>query len=288
MKGAVHGIERHLSRIMAPRIIAKMTTLIGEGRTLFLSASHFSSALGGALQGGASALFSAGAHSRSDESIGLLVKGLDRERKHLLGFKTALSPAQTKMLSKKQEKISLLEAKASGSAGLSASEHKERLQLYREAYAIMGKEYVDVKGNARLKALTGKVDDLLAAPLRGAQKQRHESLERLRSRALERVQERPKSEAAKHQLRNISTQLKKLETQREIKALSSAEKREYDRLVDQINDSTKSEILLPSRKRLRLEQLTASIRFLEMQGALSGKTPSPNITPGRAAALYMS
>ena len=226
--------------------------------------------------GDAQSIFSNGDAALTKQSLKLSIKGLERERSKLLGFKTDLTPAQNKKLAELQKKIQDIESKAGDAKGLTIDELEERAELYKESYAILGKDYVDKESNTELQDLAEQVDELLAPKLRGAKKARLEQLRKLEEPALDAVVDSPESTTARLRLRNIKRQIQELTAPRDVSRLSPAERAEYDDLVERVNEVAKSEFLPDSRKKIRIEQISASISQLQAQEAAFGEDqPTP-------------
>lgn len=235
--------------------------------------------------GGAQSIFSNGDAALSKQTLKLSIKGLEREMNRLLGFKTDLTPVQNKKLAELQKQITDIEKKAGDTKGLSIEELEERARLYKESYSILGKDYVDKEADPRLQALTEQVDALLAPKLRGAKKVRLETLKKIEDSALDAVVDNPESETSRRRLRNIKRQIAELTAPRDVSKLSPDEKRDYDELVGKINDIAKTEFLLTSRKKIRVEQLRGSISNLKAQEAAFGDDQSKP-SPAQVARAY--
>lgn len=235
--------------------------------------------------GDATSVFSNSNTQNVRTSLEVSAKGLKRELDRLNGFKTDLTPAQKNILAKNQAEISEIEASVSDSKGLSEQEIQRRAQLFQESYRILGKDFVDQEQDPRLKALTDKVDALLEPKLRGGQKNRLDRLRTLEENAYQATLDAPGNETAVRRLRNIQSQVRELTIPRLVQQLSVSEKREYDDLVDQVNTVAKTEFILPSRERVRAEQLQTSLSQVEAQLAAVGG-PEIGPTPAQAARAY--
>lgn len=233
-----------------------------NAQSLFGSADNL---FGGA---GANSIFT-GSDANSGEAVRASLKGLERELNRLLGFKSDFPPAQKKRLDQLQTEIAAIE-KRGKDKGLDENEAKRRAERYQEAYAIMGKDYVDIGENEQLQALSDKVDALLEPRLQGAKKQRLERLRKLEDSFLDALGNNPKNETARRQLRNVKVQIGRLIPPRQISELSLSERREYDDLVEQINKMAGTEFLLESKKRMRADKIRASMAELEAQASALG------------------
>lgn len=257
-------------------VSASAAALFGSNGTLFANGS-----------GDVTTLFSKASEMSSRKSVDISIRSLQRERDRLLGFKTNLTPAQNKKLGELKEKILKIEEKSQSIKGLSAEDRKELTRLYNESHRILGKEYVDKKADPRLVALSNNVDKVRAPKLNPVQQKRLDNLMRLRENALSRVAGYPESETGYRFLKNINQQISVLNKPRDISQLSPGEKREYDSLVRKVNDIASVELLLPSRKAIRVEKLSASIDDMTRRSGFSA-SPQMGVTPGQAARVYAS
>ncbi len=206
----------------------------------------------------ADALFSAGL-STSVQANDLIVKSLQRDLDRLNGYKVDLSPSEQDRLASLQEQIGRINERASPDGVLSDSDATERTELYQKAYAILGKDYVDVKKDSTLTELMQKVDDLLEPKLRGAQKARLDRLRTLEANFLNDYDPGTVSNAKMQQIRNIQVQIRELTPPRKISTLSVTERADYNSLVEQINEKAGTDLLLNTRDRLKAEQIQATI-----------------------------
>jgi len=230
--------------------------LFGSGSQLFGAAD-------------ASAIFNGPSDATMREAVRASLKGLDRELNRLLGFKSDFTPAQQKRLDVLKAEIAKIEA-VGKEKGLDPNDAKRRAERYQEAYRIMGKDFVDVGTDPELEVLANAIDTLLEPKLQGAKKQRLERLRKLEENYLEALGRSPTSETLRRQLRNAKVQIGKLIPPRQIKELSLAERREYDALVEQINAAAGTEYQLDSKKRIRADQIRASMAELEVQASELG------------------
>lgn len=233
-----------------------------NAQTLFGSSADL---FGGA---GSNSIFTS-ADANSGEAVRASLKGLEREFNRLLGFKSDFPPAQKKRLDQLKSEIAAIEERGKES-GLDENEAKRRAERYQEAYAIMGKDYVDIGENEQLQELSDKVDALLEPKLQGAKKQRLDRLRKLEENYLDAVANNPNNETARRQLRNVKVQIGRLVPPRQISELSLSERREYDDLVEQINKMAGTEFLLESKKRMRADKIRASMSELEAQASALG------------------
>ncbi len=196
---------------------------------------------------------------KSFEANDLIAKGLKRDLDRLNGFKVDLTPSEKKELDQLQERIGRIAQRADPNGVLSDADARERQKLYQKAYKIMGKDYVDVKSDSKLKELMAKVDTLLEPKLRGPQAARLKQLRKLEENMLGGYEKGKTSNARINQIRNIQTQIRELTPPRKMTELSNSEKADYNKLVNEINKRAGSKLLLNSRDRARAEQIEASM-----------------------------
>lgn len=197
----------------------------------------------------------------------MVLKGLQDEIDRTMGFRTNLSVAEKQRLSELQSEITDLE-RLSQERRLSKLEFEKRADLYLRSYKILGKDYVDVQSDAFLKEKSAAVDDLLAPKLKGPPAKRLADLTKLKARLEDRVADRGERivETLLNQIRSVNRQISELTTPRAISELSPAERREHDRLVRDINAHAGQELLLDSRKKLKIERLQATIAAISAGG----------------------
>lgn len=236
--------------------------------------------------GDATSVFSSSNTNNVRTSLEVSAKGLKRELDRLNGFKTDLTPAQNEVLARNQAEITEIEQSVTDSQGLTSEQIQRRAELFQESYRILGKDFVDQEQDPRLKSLTDQVDALLQPNLRGAQKTRLDRLQTLEANAYQATLDAPGNETAVRRLRNIQSQVRELTVPRLVQELSVSEKREYDALVDQVNEVAKTEFVLPSRKRMRAEQIQSSLSQVEAQLAAVG-TPEIGPTAAQAVRAYL-
>lgn len=193
----------------------------------------------------------------------LITKGLKREIDRLQGFKVDITPANARRLADLQTRIARLEANA-GPDGLSLDQHDDRAGLFREAYEILGKPYVDVESDATLKQLVGLVDTLLEPKLQGAKKQRLENLRKLEENYFNQFAVGNATKTLARRIANVQRQIESLTPPRRISELNFAERSAYNQLVEQINRRAGHEYLMPAAKREKAERLQ------ETMGKLGG------------------
>lgn len=191
----------------------------------------------------------------------LISKGLKREIDRLQGFKVDITPADARRLADLQARIGRLEANA-GPNGLSTDQLNDRAALFREAYEILGKPYVDVERDPTLKQLVGLVDTLLEPKLNPAKQQRLENLRKLEENYYNQFARGNSSKTLAQRIANVQQQIKSLTPPRKIKELNFEERAAYDKLVEQINRRAGQEYLMPAVKREKAERLQETMQTL--------------------------
>ncbi len=220
--------------------------------TLFGSSSDF---FGPAT---ADALFSAGL-ANGVQANELIVASLQRDLDRLNGYRVDLPPSEQQELASLQEKIGRINGRVRPDGTLSASDADERARLYRDAYKILGKDYVEVKNDRYLSELMQKVDTLLEPRLQGEQKARLERLRAMEANLLGSFEPGNTSASSINHIRNIQTQIRELTPPRKMSQLSVTEKADYNRLVNQINTKAGTDLLLNSVDRLKAEKIQDTI-----------------------------
>lgn len=195
------------------------------------------------------------------DSSQLIKKSLKREIDRLQGYKTNLTPAESKRLAKLQTDIQRIKENA-GPDGLSLEQRDERAELYRQANDILGKPYVDVEADPELSALVKQVDTLLETQYRGPTKKRLENLRALEGKFYDAYFAGNSSATLARQIANVKTQITRLAAPRPMDALSASERRDYDALVEKVNARAGYEYLMPSRKRARAESLQKTMNSM--------------------------
>lgn len=193
-----------------------------------------------------------------------LINAQVRERERLQGFRTDLQPDQRRELDRLQTRIAEIESEASG-GGLSADQVTERADLFLEAFAILGKDFVDIENDENLSPINDQIETLLEPELRGAPKKRLESLRSLKAALEAQIADGNSSNAVTSQFTNVVRQIDSLVPARLQSELSPAERREYDALVEQANEIAGTEVLQDSRTQQRIEELQESIDTLQGQ-----------------------
>ncbi|MEC9368316.1 MAG: hypothetical protein VX871_06430 [Pseudomonadota bacterium] len=191
----------------------------------------------------------------------LIARGLKREIDRLQGFKVDITPADARRLADLQTRIARLEANA-GPDGLSTDAFNDRAALFREAYDILGKPYVDIDKDPTLKQLVGLVDTLLEPKLNPASRQRLENLRKLEENYFNQFSRGNTSKTLAARIANVQQQIKVLTPPRKIKELNFEERAAYDKIVEQINLRAGQEYLMPAAKREKAERLAETMATL--------------------------
>jgi len=218
-----------------------------------------------------------GGGNDSARAAKLSIGAMEREVKRIRGYKLELTPADNDRLAKLQERIEQINKRASDGS-VRADELDERTELYREADSILGKPSADVETDGTIEDLGVKIHDLLLPRLNRVDARRLETLETLRNGLTAQLDENPDSRTARKQYQNVSRQIKKLTPPRQIHQLSVAERREYDDLVEQVNNHAGAKLELNSRDSMRVYQLEQSIEDLR-----ASLPPDPAGQPSSAA-----
>lgn len=187
-----------------------------------------------------------------------------REINRIRGYKLQLTPAENQKLSQIQQKIQEIGSRAA--QGIARpDEFEDRAELFREADRIIGKPTVDVEADTVLADLNAKIEALLQPKLPKAVAQRVESLERIKSSYEDKIAENPDSRTNIAQIQSLSRIITELKPLREVSELSQAERREYDELVQQVNDHAGAKIELTSKEAIKVAALQSSISQLSSQ-----------------------
>lgn len=198
-------------------------------------------------------IFSASLGNSADKNA-LTLKALERDIKRLQGLKVDITPADAKQLAKLEDEIKRIEKRA-GPDGLSSSDIETRSELYRDAFKILGKEFVDLEADQTLKNLSKAVDKLLEPKLVGEKNDRLERLRRLSNNLEVAFIGGNRSKTLLTQLANVQKQISDLVPPRLISELSLSDKRAYDILVAKVNERAGVEMILPAKKREQIEKI---------------------------------
>lgn len=216
----------------------------------------------------ANAIFSA-AQAGGANGNQLVVDGLNRDIQRIQGFRTVTSQADNQRLAELRAEIQAIENSATP-IGFEDQTKARRVELYTQAYRILGKTYVDIEGDVTLSRYKDQIDALLEPRLVGAKKTRLDQLRSLEAQA-RRDFFASGSETIVRRLNNLAGQISQLVPPRLIGELSASERQQYDRLVSEANAYAGTEVFLPSTKMLKIENLQRTI------GRIAQGAPSPGI-----------
>lgn len=175
-------------------------------------------------------------------------------------YKLRLTPAENKRLADIQEEIQQLDAKAANGT-IRSDEIEDRSELFREADTIIGKPSAEVEADATLEGLRQQIDDLLAPKLQGTQARTLERLERVKV-VLEEQLADGGGDIIRQQFRNISRQIAELAPPRQVGELSLAEQRQYEELVEEVNNYAGAKLVLNVQESIRVANLERAINDL--------------------------
>lgn len=240
-------------------------------------ANGISSSVFGA--GDATSFFSIGVSqgaTDAQQAAKVSIDAAKREINRIRGYKLQLTPAENKRLADIQTEIGELDKKAADGT-IRADEIEDRSELFREADIIIGKPSAEVEADSTLEGLRQQIDDLLAPKLNGAQERRIEQLERVKANFEEQL-ENGAGDIVRQRFRSISRQIQELAPPRQVSQLSVAEKTEYDRLVQEVNDYAGGKLVLNAQESARVASLERTIDQLS-----SSLPPDPSTQPTSAA-----
>lgn len=226
----------------------------------------------------ASSLFSigvSGGATDAQQAAKVSVDAAKTEINRIRGYKLRLTPAENQRLADIQEDIRELDAKAANGT-IRADEIEDRSELFLEADTIIGKPSAGVEADSTLEGLRQQIDDLLAPRLQGSQLRRFEQLERFKTN-LEEQLENGAGDIVRQQFRNVSRQIQELSPPRQIGQLSIAEQREYERLVEEVNNYAGAKLVLNVQESIRVAALENTINELS-----SSLPPDPSSQPTAA------
>ena len=206
---------------------------------------------------------SAGA-TPAQQSAQSTITAQKREINRIRGYKLQLTPAENQQLSKIQQKIQEIGARAAQGIAR-ADEFEDRAELFRQADEIIGKPTVDVEADTVLAKLNAAIETLLQPKLSKAVANRVETLERIKSTFEDKIADNPESRTNLSQLQSISRIITELKPLRPVSQLSQAERKTYDDLVQQVNDHAGAKIELSSKEAIRVADLQRSISELSSQ-----------------------
>lgn len=197
----------------------------------------------------------------------MVLKGLQDEIDRTLGYRTDLSISEKQNLADLQAEIEQFNQFAQARS-LTTNELKERGDLYVEAYAILGKDYVDVAADEFLTEKTEELGELMARKPVGDEAKRLARLETMVEGITNRVEELGETGADIYyaQLRSLSRSIQLLTAPRDITELSRDEIRRHDEIADEINAYAGEELQIDSDKRFKIARLQDSMRAIQAGG----------------------
>ncbi len=212
-----------------------------------------------------------GGASQSQIAAKSIIASNEREINRIRGYKIQLTPADNQRLKKIREKI--LELNDKTSAGKTTPfDFESRKKLLAEADKIIGKPSADVEADTVLAGLRKQIDDLLIVKLSPAVEKRVKTLETLKDSFEAQINRNSNAVTPQLQVQNVIRQIRNLTPARNINQLSTAERREYDGLVKQVNDHVEAKLLLDSRESIKVFNLQTTIN--ELQATLPEDTGS--------------
>ncbi len=200
----------------------------------------------------------------------MILKGLQDEIDRTLGYRTDLSVTEKQKLADLQSKITGYNKNAEVRS-LTKEELSERADLYVEAYAILGKDYVDVAADEFLTEKTDELSELMKTQPVGANAKRLDRLQTMYDNYTARVDDADGANADTYYLplRSISYQIQKLTAPRSIDQLSAEEVRRHDEIADEINNHAGQELQIKSDKRLKILRLQKTMEMIREGGGVN-------------------
>ena len=195
-----------------------------------------------------------------------IVDASKREINRIKGYKPVLNPAEKKKLGELQKKILAIEKKSSAGT-VREDELDDRRAYLKEADQIIGKPSAftetDEATDQKLADLAQKVQLLLNPKLDPATEKRVNSLISIKKSIETSLSKNPESATLRAQFQNVAKLVEQLNPPRAVSSLSVSERREYDDLVVQINETAGAHVQLSSRDSIRVATLEDTI--LKMQ-----------------------
>lgn len=221
--------------------------------------------------GNANNLFAANLQASSSITVSAndaVLKGLQDEIDRTFGYRTNLSVAEKQQLADLQTKITDIE-KLAATRALTNDEISQRADLYVESYKILGKDYVDVSGDAFVQQQLAALDDLLATKPVGADARRLENLQTIEQTLSDDINsagDKGATETTTARLISVKKQIAALTAPRKMSQLTISERNAHDDIVNAINDHVGQEFQLTSDKKLKIERLQATIDAISSGG----------------------
>lgn len=218
-----------------------------------------------------------GGGNEGQQAAKVAVEAAQTEINRIRGYKVRLTPSDKQRLSKIQEEITAIDQKARDGT-VRSDEIETRSELFREADEIIGKPSAEVEADETLEGYRQQIDDLLAPRLDGSKQRRLETLERVKANLETQISEGDESGITRNRLVNINKQITELTPPRRIQDLSTSEKTEYNRLVQQVNDYAGAKLVLNVRESVRVFNLQKTIDDLS-----ASLPPDPSSQPTAAS-----
>ncbi len=188
-----------------------------------------------------------------------------REINRIRGYKLDLTPAEKQKLSDNQAEILKIQEKVSAGT-VRADELEDRVELLEEADRIIGKPTVDVEADDRLGELNDLRLAILSPRLDNATQKRVKFMLRFKDNLETELNENPERFSLQQRFQAISRQIDSLTPLRPMSQLSRAEVKNYDDVVELINDHAGVKIELTAAEARRVAALEDSIA--SFQGSL--------------------
>jgi hypothetical protein len=202
---------------------------------------------------------SSGASSEQQTAL-TVVKAQQREINRIRGYKLQLTAAENFRLTEIQGEILKIQEKTSNGT-VRPDELEDRTELYKEADRIIGKPVLDYDASEDevLTEYTSALEALMQPRLDSATQKHVDYLKRIKERLETKLEDSPDNATVLSQFQSVSGAIDKLKPLRLVEQLSKAERREYDEIVDKINDHVGMKLQLNSRDAMRVGQLERSI-----------------------------
>lgn len=185
----------------------------------------------------------------------------EREIKRIRGYKEQLTPAENQRLFKIQERIHEIETKATEGT-IRPDEVEERSELYLEADAIIGKPSADVENDATLADYSSQIEELLAPKLNPSNAARLKRLENYRTSLQNSIADGDDTATTRNRLQGVIKQINDVNVPREVHTLSVSEQKQYDELVELVNNHAGAKLVLNAKESKRVYDLQQSISQL--------------------------
>lgn len=205
----------------------------------------------------------------------VIIASQETEINRIRGYKLKLTPSETEQLRQIRADVIELNEKA-GNATATEEDLDKRKELLAEADVILGKPSADVEADDILATLREKINDVLSPELSNPTQRRVDILEKLKANFEKQITRNPSNKQPQLQLQNVARQILTLTPLTHISQLSSADRKEYDQLVELTNKHVGEKLVLSARESIRVADLQTSINELKASlPADSGSGPSP-------------